>query len=101
MPIDKELKDEIRELISTEMKNAVKAAVNAVVNMPTPLGEIDRFGMDNEARERREARQKIAREVGDAIIKSFEAVEREAQARVVEKTDPERANRIRRMVPTF
>lgn len=101
MPLDKDTKDEIRELIATEMKKAVKTAVNAVINMPTPLGEIDRYGMDTEARERREARQKIAREVGDAIIKAFEAVEREAQARVVEKTDPARAEVIRKLVPTF
>lgn len=101
MPLDKDTKDEIRELIATEMKKAVKAAVSAVVNMPIPLGEVSRYGMDTEARERRETRQKIAREVGDAIIKSFEAVEREAQARVVEKTDPQRAEVIRKLVPEF
>src|SRR2546421_6791449 len=101
MPLDKDTKDEIRELIATEMKNAVRVAVSAVVNMSVPLGEIDRYGMNAEAMQKREARQKIAREVGDAIIKSFEAIEREAQARIVEKTDPARAEVIRKLVPEF
>lgn len=100
MPIDNELKDEIRELIAREMKKAVKDVVNAVLNAPTPLHEIERYPTP-EGTQKREEKKKLIREIGDAVIKSFEATEREAQARVVEKTDPERANRIRRMVPEF
>jgi hypothetical protein len=101
MPLDKDAKDEIRELIATEMRRAVKDAVNAVLNAPIPLHEAGRYGMSPEVTQAREERKKIVREVGDAIIKSFEANEREAQARVVEKTDPERAERIRKLVPEF
>jgi hypothetical protein len=97
MPLSKDDKDEIRELVATEMKKAVKNAVNAVLNAPNTGG---RYPTPDSMQER-EARNKLVREIGDAIVKSFEAVEREAQARVVEKTDPERAERIRRLVPEF
>ncbi len=100
MPLDKETKDEIRELIATEMKNAVKAAVHAVLNAPTPLHEVERYPTP-EGMQKREEKKKIVREIGDAVIKSFEAVEREAHARVVEKTDLARAEVIRKMVPEF
>ncbi len=100
VPLSKDDKDEIRELIATEMKNSVKAAVSAVVNMPIQLTDA-RDAMSPEGMQVREARQKIAREIGEAVVKSLEAVEREAQARVVEKTDPARAEVIRKLVPTF
>ncbi|MDQ1558635.1 MAG: hypothetical protein QOD32_1695 [Pyrinomonadaceae bacterium] len=100
MPLSKDDKDEIRELIATEMKKAVKAAVNGVLNAPIQLHEIY-TAMSPEGRQAREERNKLVREIGDATVKSFEAIEREAQARVVEKTDPARAERIRNFVPTF
>jgi hypothetical protein len=100
VPLDKDVKDEIRELIATEMKKAVKAAVGAIVNMPTQLVDVQ-HAMTPEGRQERETRQKVAREIGDAIVKAFEAIEREAQARVVEKTDPARAEVIRNLVLTF
>ena len=100
MPLTKDEKDEIRELIASEMTKAVKAAVNAVLNAPIPMHEMGRYASP-ELMQEREARKKVVREIGDAVVKSFEAVEREAQARVVEKTDPERADRIRKLVPEF
>lgn len=100
MSLSKDDKDEIRELIATEMKKAAQAAINAVLNAPIQLHEIH-TAMSPEGMHAREERKKIVREIGDAAVKSFEAVEREAQARVVEKTDPERAERIRTLVPTF
>jgi hypothetical protein len=100
MPLSKDDKDDIRELIATEMKKAVKGAVNGVLTAPIQLHEVH-TAMSPEGRQAREERNKLVREIGDAIVKSFEAVEREAQARVVEKTDPERAERIRNLVPTF
>ena len=60
-----------------------------------------------------EIRELIAREIRDviknadnagankALLDAAEANYREAQARVVEKTDPARAERIRRIVPEF
>ncbi len=100
MSLNTDDKDEIRELIATEMRKAVQAAVRAVLNAPIQLHEVH-TAMTPEGRQAREERNKIVREIGDAVVKSFEAVEREAQARVVEKTDPARADRIRKMVPTF
>lgn len=100
MPLSKDDKDEIRELIAAEMRKAVQAAVSAVLNAPIQPHEVH-TAMSPEGMQAREERKKIVREIGDAIVKSFEAVEREAQARVVEKTDPERAERIRKLVPTF
>lgn len=97
MPLDKDLKDEIRELIATEMTKAVKAAFSAAQNAPSQLGRYP----TPEGMQEREDRNKLIREVGDAIVKAFEAIEREAHARVVEKTDPARAEVIRKMVPTF
>lgn len=66
MSLSKDDKDEIRELIATEIRNVIKHAGN-----------------------------------GKALLDSAEANLREAQARVVEKTDPARAERIRRIVPEF
>jgi hypothetical protein len=100
MPLTKDEKDEIRELIASEMTKAVKAAVSAVLNAPIPTHEAGRYGSPVLMQER-EARKKVVQEIGGAVVKSFEAVEREAHARIVEKTDPERADRIRKMVPTF
>ncbi|MBC7909641.1 MAG: hypothetical protein H7Y30_04020 [Pyrinomonadaceae bacterium] len=100
MPLSQDDKDEIRELIATEMVRAVQGAVRAVLNAPIQLHEVH-TAMSPEGRQAREERNNIVREIGDAIVKSFEAVEREAQARVVEKTDPARADIIRKLVPTF
>lgn len=82
------------------MKNAVNGAVNAVLNAPIQLHEIH-TATSSEGMKARQERNKVVREIGDAIVKSFEAVEREVRARVVEKTEPERAERIRRLVPEF
>jgi hypothetical protein len=100
MPLDKDIKDEIKELIATEMRKAVQMAVGAVVNIPIQLVDAQ-YAMTTEGRQEREARQKIALEYGKAIVEAFADVEREAQARLVEKTDPERADRIRKFKPTF
>lgn len=100
MPLNQDEKDEIRELIATEMKKAVEAAVRAVLNSPTQPHQA-RYATSPERMQEQETRNQIVREIGSAIVKSFDAVEREAQARVVEKIDSERAERIRKMVPEF
>ena len=66
MSFSKDDKDELRELIATEIRNVVKNAVGV-----------------------------------KTLLDSAEANLREAQARVVEKTDPERAERIRNLAPEF
>ena len=43
----------------------------------------------------------LAREVSAIAVEAAEDYLREAQARVVEKTDPKRADIIRKMKPTF
>jgi hypothetical protein len=49
----------------------------------------------------REARLKVARQFSRVVLEAAEDYLRESQARVVQKVDPERAERIRRMKPTF
>lgn len=97
MPLSQDEKDEIRELVAAEMKSAVKEAVNAVLKAPHEGGRYPTA----ESMQKSEDRKKIVQEVGNAVVKAFEKHEREAQARVVEKTDPERAERIRKFDPTF
>lgn len=100
MPLSKDDKDEIREVVATEMKKAAQAAINAILNSPIQLHEVS-HATSPEGMQEREARNKLVRDIGMAITQSFEAIEREAQARVVEKIDPERADRIRKLVPTY
>ena len=66
MPLSKDDKDEIRELIAREIRDVIKGASSA-----------------------------------EALLASAEANYREAQARVVEKTDPARAEVIRKLVAEF
>jgi hypothetical protein len=47
----------------------------------------------------REAQKKIVQQFGKVIIDAAEANLREADARIVEKTDPARAEIIRKLVP--
>lgn len=100
MPFSQDDKDEIRLLIASDMKIAVNAAVSAVSNAPIQLHEVH-TAMSPEGMQAREDRKKIVQEIGESIVKAFEAGEREARARVVEKTDPESAERIRKLVPEF
>jgi len=100
MPLSQDDKDEIRELIAQEFRNAVKSSVSAVINAPIELADVGRFGSP-ELMQEREARKKIARDIGKVILESAEDGLREAQARVIEKTDPERAKIVRSFKPTY
>jgi hypothetical protein len=60
-----------------------------------------RYGMTPEGMQEYEARKKIAREVTSTVLEAAEDYLRESQARVVEKTDPQRAEIIRKLKPTF
>jgi hypothetical protein len=91
-------KDELRELIQQEISKAFNAAFSAALNPPaTNLGD----ALSTEYRQEREQRKKIIMEIGNAIKSALEDVRTEAQAKVVEKTDPARADVIRRLKPTF
>lgn len=94
------VKDELRELIATEVRNIVRFTCNAVVNAPIQLADV-RYAMTPEGMQEREARKKIAREITGIVLEASEDYLREAQARVVEKTDPQRAEIIRKLKPTF
>ena len=94
------VKDELRELIATEVRNIVKFVGNAVVKSPIPQAG-NRFGMTPEEMRQQEAHKKIAREITSTILEATKDYLREAQARVVEKTDPQRAEIIRKLKPEF
>jgi hypothetical protein len=94
------IKDELKELIATEIRNVVKLMCARVVNPPVPF-EDTRFAMTPEGMKEREARLKIARQFSSVVLEAAEDYLRESQARVVQKVDPERAERIRRLKPTF
>jgi hypothetical protein len=100
MALSKDDKDEIRLLIAREIRDVIKNAATAVENMSVELGA-GRHLMSSEDHEKREAEKKMARRVGKVVLDAAEANLREADARIVEKTDPERAERIRRLVPEF
>jgi hypothetical protein len=94
------IKDELRELIATEVRNIVKFAARAVVSSPiAPLG--NRLGMTREEMEQQEVRKRIARDITATVLEAAEDYLREAQAQVVQKTDPQRADIIRKPKPEF
>lgn len=94
------IKDEVRELIATEIRNVVKLMCARVVNPPVPLEDI-RVATTPDGMKEREARLKIARQFSSIVLEAAEDYLRESQARVVQKVDPERAERIRKLKPTF
>jgi signal transduction histidine kinase len=94
------VKDELRELIATEVRNIVRFAARAVVSSPiSPPG--NRFGMTREEMEQQEVRKRIARDITATVLEATEDYLREAQARVIEKTDPQRAEITRKLKPEF
>jgi hypothetical protein len=94
------IKDELKELVATEIRNVVKLMCARVVNPSVPLEDI-RFAMTPEGMKEREERMKIARQFSSVVLEAAEDYLRESQARVVQKVDPERAERIRKLKPTF
>lgn len=99
MPLSQDDRDEIRLLITQEIREAVKSAVNFALKAPITLAEVR--SPTPEGMKEREARKIIIQEIGDSIKKSVEARVREAEAQIVEKTDPARAKMIRELVSEF
>lgn len=97
MELTKDDKDELRELIQDEISKAFNAAFSAALNIPTNLSDLN----NAEIQKQKEDTKAIIRVVGNAIKSALEDVRSEAQARVVEKTDPARADVIRRLKTTF
>ena len=97
MPLSKDDKDEIRYIVQQEIGKAFKAGLSAAINVPANLGEAVTVVKDKES----EKQKKLLREKGKVIKEALRDLEDEANAKIVEKTDPARAERIRRLKPTF
>lgn len=93
-------KDELRELIATEVQNIIKVACKAAVNVPIELHEV-RLAMNPEVVEAREGRKREAIKITTHIMSAVDDYVRDIQARVIDKTDPERAEIFRRLKAEF
>ena len=93
-------KDELRELIAIEVQKILKVACDAAVNIPNELHEMH-FATSPEGMKANEARKKEAKRITASIMSAVDDYVRGMQARVVEKTEPERAKRIESFKPTF
>ena len=100
MPFNKDDKDEIRRIVATEIRDFVKSAVNAALNRPIDPTE-GRYATSGEGMREREAQNKLLQQFGKVIIHAAEANWREAEARIIEKTDREAAERFRKLDPEF
>jgi hypothetical protein len=95
---DAQYKNELRALIQEEIWKAFDVAMNAAVNPPVKLGQTN----DEDFRQRREMQTQMVQEINGAVKSALNHLKAEAQARVVESTDPERAARIKALAdPTF
>ena len=93
-----ELKDELRELIQEEIWKAFDVAMRAAANPPIQPHQLN----DSEFQARRVIHKQIVQDASKAIKSALNQLKAEAQAKVVEKTDPQRAKRIRALAdPTF
>ncbi len=93
-----ELKDELRALIQEEIWKAFDIVMKAAANPPIQPHQLN----DNEFQARQEIQKQIVQDISRAIKSALNHLKADAQARVVEKTDPQRAERIRALAdPTF
>jgi hypothetical protein len=76
---------------------AFKAGLSAAVNTPVSISD----ATNPEKTKERQARNKLIKEVGNSIKSALSGLEDEYYARIVEKTDPARAEVIRKLKPTF
>lgn len=95
---DTQFKNELRALIQEEIWKAFDVAMKAAANPPVQLGQ----PTDEEFYRRREIQKQTVQEISRAVRSALNHLKADAQARVVETTDPERAARIRALAdPTF
>lgn len=93
-----ELKDELRELIQEEIWKAFDVAMKAAANPPIQLHKLN----DDEFQVKRKIQKQMVQEISRAVKSALNHLKAEAQARVVEKTDSQRAERIRALAdPSF
>jgi hypothetical protein len=93
-----ELKNELRALIQEEIWKAFDVAIKAAENPPMQQHQLN----DPEHRVRGEFQKQAVQQIGKAVRSALNHLKADAQARVFEKSDPERARRIRALAdPTF
>jgi hypothetical protein len=93
-----ENKDELRELIQEEIWKAFDVAIKAAINPPLQPHQLN----DSEVQERRKVQKQAVQEIGRAVMSAMNHLKADAQARLYDKTDPERAKRIRALAdPSF
>jgi hypothetical protein len=100
MPLSQDDKDEIRLLIAKEIKNVVNSAFSSVLNAPISITDLS-YASSSQGQQESEARKKTVQEIRKSVLEAVDANLREADARIVEKTDPARAERIRKLVAEF
>lgn len=93
-----EIKVELRALIQEEIWKAFDVAMKAAANPPTQPHQLN----DSEFQARREIHKQIVQDVSKAVKSVLNHLKADTQAKVVEKTDPQPAERIRALAdPTF
>lgn len=93
-----ELRNELRALIQEEICKAFDVAMRAAENPPVQSHQVS----DPEFQERRKTQIQAVKEISRAIQSALNHLKADAQARVFETSDPERAARIRALAdPTF
>ncbi len=97
MPLSQDDKDEIRLLIAREIKDVVTSAFSSVLNAPINITDLS-YASSSQGQQESEARKKTVQGIRKSVLGAVDANLREADARIVEKTDPARAERIRKLV---
>lgn len=93
----KDAKDEIRLLIQEEISKAFDAALNAALSNSVSISDLGSV----EKQQERERQNAVVRRVGNAVKNALRDLKDEAYAKIIEKTDPARAEVIRRLKPEF
>lgn len=97
MELDTDAKDEIKYLIQQEIGKAFNAALSAALSAPIQLTDVN----DRAKQDERQKRIAVIKEIGNQIKSALQDLEDEANAKIVEKTDPARAEVIRRLKTTY
>ena len=100
MPLSQDDKDEIRLLIAKEIKDVVSSAFSSVLNAPISITDLS-YASSSQGQQESEARKKTVQGIRKSVLEAVDANLREADARIVEKTDPARAEIIRKLVAEF
>lgn len=97
MELTKDDKDELRHLIQEEIYKAFDVAINAAQKRPLQIYEIH----SNELQQQRTEQNKSIAQIGNAVLSALQDLVTERRATIIEKTDPQRADIIRRTKGEF